>query len=73
MTYNPPHTYGKPPEYPTDQMVPKEFWRKETDGIADNPQVITIETPNGPVKREVERGWEVPVYLGPTEDDEDEE
>jgi len=69
MTIKVPATYGDVPEYPTSQMMPREYWRKGTDGIPNNPQTITIETPNGPVKKVVERNWENPVYVGPSEDD----
>lgn len=61
MTIKVPQTYGKPPEYPTSQLVPQEFWRKSEDGDPTYTQTITIDTPNGPVKREVERGWTKPV------------
>lgn len=63
MTLVIPKEYGGPPEYPTSQMVPPEFWRKQPDGIPNNPQTITVETPDGPQKRVVERGWEKPVIL----------
>lgn len=66
-------TYGGPPNYPTSQMVPPEFWRKEVAGDPDNKQVITVEK-NGPfdtVQHEVEPGWDKPVYVGPSEDDPD--
>lgn len=76
MTYpnteKPNAEYGGPPEYPTSQMMPPEYWRKQPDGDPDHKQYITVETPSGPQKREIERGWEKPVYLGP-EPDEDEE
>ena len=63
MTMQVTQTYGTPPEYPSDQMVPREYWRKSAPGIASNPQTITIETPTGPQKRTIDRGWEHPVDL----------
>lgn len=69
MTLKPTHDYGKPPEYPTSSMVPEEFWRKQVDGDPDNKQVITIETPDGPVKKEVVRGWTKPVHFDSDEAD----
>lgn len=61
MTVQVPQTYGKPPQYPTSQLVPQEFWRKSEDGNPAYTQTITIDTPNGPVKRTVQRGWTKPV------------
>lgn len=61
MTMVVPQTYGGPPQYPTSQMVPREFWRKSSDAIDMNPQCITIETPTGPQKRAVTPGWDNPV------------
>lgn len=60
-TENSEATYGGPPEYPTSQMVPPEFWRKEPAGDPDHKQVITIEKPDGVVQRDVEPGWGKPV------------
>ena len=54
-------SYGGPPEYPTSQMVPPEFWRKQPDGDPDNKQVITIDMGGSTVQREVEPGWTKPV------------
>ena len=62
MTMVIPKEYGAPPQYPTASMVPAEYWRKQPDGIADNPQTISIEVAPGVLeKREVERGWDKPV------------
>lgn len=66
-------TYGGPPEYPTSQMVPPEFWRKEPEGDPDHKQVITIDTPDGPVQKEVEPGWTKPVSFTTDLDDDGEE
>jgi len=63
MTMKIPFEYGKPPQYPTSSMVPEEFWRKQPDGDPANTQTITIETPDGPEKRTVERGWTKPVHF----------
>lgn len=63
-------TNGGPPFYPTSELVPSEFWRKQPDGIADNPQTITVKNPDGTDgKRVIERNWETPVYVGPRADD----
>lgn len=69
MTMKIPFTKGAPPDYPTSSMVPDEFWRKQPDGDPDNTQTITIETPTGPEKRTVERGWTKPVSFTTDEDD----
>lgn len=74
MTY--PNTEGShgelsgPPDYPTSQMVPPEFWRKQPDGDPANTQTITVETPNGPQKRTVERGWTKTVTFSSDPEDE---
>lgn len=57
MTMKVEQHYGKPPEYPTSQMVPQEFWRTSAAADPANTQTITIETPAGPVKKTVQRGW----------------
>jgi len=66
-------TYGGPPNYPTSQMVPPEFWRKEVAGDPDNKQVITVDTPDGPVQHEVEPGWTKPVSFTTDLNDDGEE
>lgn len=65
--------YGQPPEYPTSQMVPPEFWRKEPDGDPDNKQIYTVEYPDGPRQREVEPGWTKPVNFTTDLNDDGEE
>lgn len=62
-------TYGGPPNYPTSQMVPPEFWRKQPAGDPDNKQVITVDYADHEVQHEVEPGWDNPVYVGPKADD----
>jgi hypothetical protein len=68
-----PSTLGGPPQYPTSQMVPPEFWRKENStgpGGEDHGQYLTVDYGDGQVhKRAVEPGWDHPVYVGPREDD----
>lgn len=57
---------GGPPEYPTSQMMPPEYWRKEDShgpGGSNHGQYMTIETPEGLVKRDVEPGWGKPVHF----------
>lgn len=61
MTMKVEQHYGAPPQYPTSSMVSKEFWRTSAPGNPANTQTITIETPSGPVKKTVERGWTKPV------------
>lgn len=66
---------GGPPEYPTSSMVPPEFWRKEDShgpGGSDHGQYLTIETPDGLVKKPVEPGWNKPVFVGDSDDDPEE-
>lgn len=62
MTLVIPKELGKPPQYPTANMVPAEYWRKQPDGIPNNPQTISVEVAPGVLeKREVVPGWDNPV------------
>ena len=56
-------TYGGPPNYPSSQQLPPEFWRSQPAGDPDNKQVITVETADGDVQHEVEPGWDTPVVF----------
>ncbi|QZE10447.1 hypothetical protein SEA_SCOOBYDOOBYDOO_101 [Mycobacterium phage ScoobyDoobyDoo] len=66
MTLVVPKEYGGPPNYPTSQMMPSEYWRKQPDGIPNNPQTISVEVaPHVLEKREVEPGWDNAVRFPP--------
>ncbi len=72
-TENADATYGDVPAYPTSQMMPREYWRKQNSrgpGGADPGQYVTVDKGDGQVhKKPVQPGWNHAVYVGPSEDD----
>lgn len=56
-----------PPNYPSSQQLPPEYWRKENStgpGGADHGQYITVDYGDGQVhKKAVEPGWDKPVVF----------
>lgn len=62
-------TYGGPPRYPTSQMVPPEFWRKEPAGNPAHKQVVTVDYGDHQVQHEVVTGWNNPVTFSSDQGD----
>ena len=58
-------TLGGPPQYPTSQMMPPEYWRKQDStgpGGTDHGQYITVDYGDHQVhKKPVQPGWDKPV------------
>lgn len=62
-------TYGGPPQYPTSQMMPPEFWRKQPAGDPNHKQVVTVDYGDHQVQHQVEPGWDTPVFIGNSDND----
>lgn len=62
-------TYGGPPNYPSSQQFPPEYWRKQPAGSTSHHQTITVDYGDHEVHHNVVPGWDNPVFIGASEDD----